>query len=307
MNKTVEIAIEDSEFGTLVFDAITEGDPGGRPVILLHGFPQTSLLWKSQLSGLAAAGYFAIAIDQRGYSPRARPESIEAYRSEFLTRDILSIADTLGFDRFHLVGHDWGGVVAWHIACRHGDRLLSVNILSTPHPVALARAIIGSDDLNVSPEEVLLERGDLLTDQAKRSSYMEFFRREGSEDDLLANEMTGLKLLLEASGLSQEMAAPYLKVLGNKAALRAGLNWYRATDLSSIQDLGATKVPTLFIWSTGDIALGPDPAYATKSYVEGPYRFEVLEGVSHWIADEVPDKVTELLLGHIGTYNSPDK
>ena len=128
-----EIQIEASGF---VFDARVAGPEDGEPVLLLHGFPSTSWEWKDQLRALGEAGYRAVAPNQRGYSPGARPEAVEAYAISNLIVDVLNIADALGFDRFHLVGHDWGAGVAWGLGVAAPDRLLTLNPISVPHPDA---------------------------------------------------------------------------------------------------------------------------------------------------------------------------
>jgi pimeloyl-ACP methyl ester carboxylesterase len=109
--------------GEDVFDASVAGPEDGEVVLLLHGFPQTSWSWRHQLQALGDAGYRAVAPDQRGYSPGARPEEVERYAIPALVGDVIAIADELGAHRFHLVGHDWGAAVAWQVAGRHPDRL----------------------------------------------------------------------------------------------------------------------------------------------------------------------------------------
>ncbi|MCX7620159.1 MAG: alpha/beta hydrolase [Acidimicrobiales bacterium] len=286
--ETFEITVDDRCYGRLVFDGLEAGPPAGELVLLLHGFPQTAWCWRNQLPVLAAAGYHAIAPNQRGYAPGARPIDVAAYSSAALTQDVLAIADTFGAHRFHLVGHDWGGAIAWQVAGRFGHRLRSLTVLSTPHPKAFGMAL-----------GVVGDSGP--TDQVQRSSYIEIFRAEGSELGMLANEAAGLRLVLEGTGLSHEQAAPYLDALGTPEALRAALNWYRAADLSLVEGLGPIKTPTLYVWSTEDPALGPDAARATANCVEGPYRFEVLKGVSHWIAEQAPEELNRLLLDHLRT------
>ena len=123
--------------GALTFDVTATGPEGGQVVILLHGFPQTSACWRHVVPVLADAGYRVLAPDQRGYSPGARPEGVAAYHSAELTADVLGIADAVGVERFHLVGHDWGASIAWQLAARHGDRLLTVTPISVPHPLGL--------------------------------------------------------------------------------------------------------------------------------------------------------------------------
>ncbi|MEA3055414.1 MAG: hypothetical protein QOD30_846, partial [Actinomycetota bacterium] len=129
--------------GENTFEARVAGPDDGEPVLLLHGFPQTSYSWRAQLEALGAAGYRAIAPDQRGYSPGARPTEVEAYAIEHLVADVVGMADALGLERFDLVGHDWGAAVAWATAITRPDRVRSLAALSVPHPDAFRRALQG--------------------------------------------------------------------------------------------------------------------------------------------------------------------
>lgn len=265
--------------GPLTFDVATAGPEDGPVVILLHGFPQTSACWRHQVPVLAEAGYRVLAPDQRGYSPGARPSGVAAYHSSELVADVLGLADAVGADRFHLVGHDWGASITWQVAGRHGDRLLTMTALSVPHPLAYATALASRD-----------------TDQEQRSSYFPMFRAEGAEDGLLANDATGLRMIYAAGGLTEEESAPHLAALSTPEALGAALNWYRAAGGHLIQGLDPITVPTLHVWSTEDVALGREGAEATGAQVDGPYRFEVFEGIDHWIPDHAPDRLNEVLL-----------
>lgn len=271
----------------LTFDARAAGPDDGEPVVLLHGFPQTSRSWRLQIPALAAAGYRVLAPDQRGYSPGARPTDVDAYGYRHLMADVLGFADALGADRFHLVGHDWGAALAWQVAGRHGDRLLSLTSLSVPHPFAFGAAIQSTD-----------------ADQAQRSSYVAMFQAEGAEHGMLANDAAGLRLVYVGAGMTEEEARPYLDVMGTPEALGAALNWYRAASLTDIEGLGPIIVPTLFVWSTEDPAIGRDAAEATGDHVEGPYRFVVLDGVGHWIPEHAADELNGALLDHLQTASS---
>ena len=267
--------------GDLVFDARADGPEGGAVVLLLHGFPQTSFSWRHQLPAMAAAGYRAVAPDQRGYSPGARPAEVGEYGSDRLVGDVLGFADALGVDRFHLVGHDWGGAVAWQVAGRHPDRLLTVTSVSTPHPAAFRRAIQDGD-------------------QRDRSSYMQFFRSPEAESFFLDNDAAGLRALYTASSLPEDAVEEYVRVLTQPGAMTGALNWYRAADLGLVEGLGPITTPTMYVWSTYDPALGREAAEATAAHVDGPYRFEVLDGVSHWIPEQASDRLNALLLAHLG-------
>lgn len=266
----------------MTFDALAAGPAEGELVLLLHGFPQTSNAWRSQLELLAVAGYRAVAPDQRGYSPRARPTDESAYVSAELTKDLLGFADCLDVDRFHLIGHDWGGAVAWQVAGRNAVRLRSLTVLSTPHPAAFSRALT-------------------MPDQQSRSGYMALFSAEGAEQGMLAEDAAGLRFIYAASGMSEQEAAPYVAALGTPEALGAALNWYRAADITLVEGLGSITTPTMYVWSDEDPALGPDAAHFTAEYVDGPYRFEVLEGIDHWIPEHGADLLAPLLLEHLAS------
>jgi pimeloyl-ACP methyl ester carboxylesterase len=270
----VELAV-----GDLVFDARADGPEDGELVLLLHGFPQTSFSWRHQLPALAAAGFQAVAPDQRGYSPRARPADVTSYRADRYVDDVLGLADILDADRFHLVGHDFGGFVAWDVASHHPERISTLTVVSTPHPAPFSRSI--------------LEGGE----QRERSSYMLFFRSPEAEAFFLDNDAGGLRGIYEASGLAEY--DEYVRVLTQPGAMTGALNWYRAVDRSAAARIGAITTPTLYVWSTNDPALGREAAEATAQHVDGPYRFEVLEGVSHWIPEEAPEALNALLIDHL--------
>lgn len=280
--ESLTIETEDPIYGRLVFDAMAAGPANGELVLLLHGFPQTKRSYRGQLPILAAAGYRAVAVDQRGYSPGARPAGVDAYHTDHLTGDVLRIADALGADKFHLVGHDFGAVVGWQVAARHGDRLLTYNPLAVGHPLAYVEALTEADG-----------------DQVTRSGYFEWFQKPETDQEL--GDYDRLHAIYPAAGLSEEDADAYATALGSPEAIGACLNWYRASGIHQILDLPAVKVPVLFIWSTEDVALGPASAYGTQRHVAGPYRFEVIEGVDHWLPEHATERVNELLLEHLSS------
>jgi pimeloyl-ACP methyl ester carboxylesterase len=272
----------------LTFTARAAGPHDGRPVLLLHGFPETSWCWRRQLADLGAAGYRAVAPDQRGYSPGARPDGVEAYRMPHLVDDVLAIADTMEMRAFDLVGHDWGGMLAWIVAARHPGRVRSLAVVSTPHPLALERALRGGD-----PAQVL------------QGEATDAFRPSGVPERLLlgadgAGE--GLATLLTETGLDDEDARMYVAALTEPGALTAALNWYRAMDRGVLEGLEPVSVPTLYVWSSGDDAVGRSAAEGTAEFVCGPYTFEVLENVSHWVPEMAPVELSNLLIRHLGAH-----
>lgn len=264
------------EAGELSFDALVAGPEDGEVVLLLHGFPQSAAMWEPQVEAVAGAGYRAVALDQRGYSPGARPAEVDQYRIANLVDDALAVA---GPDPFHVVGHDWGAVVGWHVAAKYPERIRTLTALSVPHPLAFATAL-------VSP----------ASDQRAQSGYVAFFRMKEVPEETLLNG--GLAAMLAASAYPGDIEER-VRAMSQPGMLTAALNWYRAIDLSLVQGVNHVTVPTLYIWSTGDVALAREGAEATARHVDGPYRFEILQAVSHWIAEEVPDELNRLLLEHL--------
>lgn len=281
--ETMELAA-----GPLRFRALAAGPEDGRLVLLLHGFPQSAYQWRHQLAALGDAGYRALAFDQRGYSPGARPEGVENYSVERLAADVLAVADELNAHQIDLVGHDWGAAVAWQVAGRYPDRLRSLTAVSVPHGAAFKAALASSSG-----------------DQLRRSSYIAFFQQEGTaEEALLADGGAGLRRLFEVSAYPDD-PTPYIELMQDPGALTAALGWYRAllkdgfgAAMASVA-MGPVAVPTLYVWSDQDPAIGREAAEGTAEHVKGPYRFEVLVGVSHWIPEAAPEELNRLLLDHI--------
>ena len=282
-----EVTMDQVTVGDFTFDVRTAGPDDGEVVILLHGFPQTSHEWRHQLRALGEAGFRAIAPDQRGYSPGARPPVIEDYTVPLLVQDVIGIADAVGADRFHIVGHDWGAAIAWGLAIGAADRVITANPVSVPHPDAFARVL-----------------ADPTSCQVAASSYFSLFVQPDSEDGFLANDNAQLRAIF--AGIDSDSIDEYVRVLGSKPALGSALNWYRANLADGAllgSAAGSVTVPTMFTWSDGDTALCIDGAQLTEEYVDAPYRFEILEGVSHWIPDLAPERMTALLLEHITEYS----
>lgn len=280
--ETIELPV-----GEYRFSAQAAGPVDGRLVLLLHGFPQGSRQWRHQLATLAEAGYRAVAPDQRGYSDGARPEGAANYARDHLLADVLGMVDELGAHQFDVVGHDWGAYVAWHLASRYPERLRTLTAVSLPHPAAFVDAVVSG-------------KGD----QAVRSAYIGFFRLEGlPEKTMLANEGAGLRSALVSTGLPEEEANFYVARMREPGALTGALNWYRAVCPNDAEGMAPIKTPTLFVWSDNDAAVGREAAEATAVFVEGPYRFEVLEGVSHWIPDVAPADLDRLLLEHLSAWD----
>jgi pimeloyl-ACP methyl ester carboxylesterase len=267
--------------GEFVFDVIDAGPADGPVAVLLHGFPEQHTMWESIIPRLTAQGYRCLAPRQRGYSPSARPTRRRDYRVDELAEDIRTLIDASGAQRVHLVGHDWGATVAWRVAQQFPDRLLSMTSMCVPHPGAFLKALATSR-------------------QALASWYIYFFQLPRIPEWYLKRGRGPFTLSAMAASRAphaQELAEAEAQALAEPGALTAALNWYRAVPLGDIRD-ARTKVtvPTMFVWGDGDIALLESGARACGDYVVGEYRFEVLKAVSHWILDEQPDKMADLLL-----------
>jgi pimeloyl-ACP methyl ester carboxylesterase len=226
---------------------------------------------------------FDVSVSGPGSGPLADHAQ---YRIDRLIGDAFDIVSVLGFGdrRFHLVGHDWGASLAWQIADEHPERLLSLTSLSRPHPLAFARALALPDG-----------------EQARRSRHHTRFLQPNAGPDILAGNANWLRTRLTANGVPPAAIEAHLSVLGNPPAMEAALAWYRARGVRHAP-VGPTKVPTLFLWGDSDDTVGRAAAEGTGEFIAAPYQFEVLPGVGHYAADQVPERVNELLLAHLARH-----
>lgn len=267
--------------GDLLFDVHDSGPADGAPVVLLHGFPQNARAFDLLNPALHSAGFRTLAADQRGYSPGARPAGRSAYRLRQLVGDVLALLDAAGLDSAHVVGHDWGGIIAWALAAWHPWRVRTLTALSVPHPAAMSQVMLHSD-------------------QVLRSGYVGFFQLPAvPERVLLAGRGGVLRRILRHGGLPEDLLADYVRRMLEPGALTAALNWYRALPLDAGTPVGTVRVPTLHVWGDGDGFLGRAATEATREFVAAPYRLEVLAGVNHWIPELAAGRVGELLTAHI--------
>lgn len=265
----------------LTFDVRDAGPPDGPPVVLLHGFPQHAGSWDRVAPVLHDAGLRTLAPDQRGYSPAARPDGRRAYVVRELVDDVRALLDAAGLERAHVVGHDWGAMVAWALAAWHPDRVTSLTAVSVPHPAAFTRSFLSSS-------------------QGVKSAYMAFFQLPGVPEALLTRGNGALlRDLLVRAGMPRPDAEETVARLRPAGALTAALNWYRALPLGASDPVGRVRVPTLHVWSDRDGFLGRAGTEATAGYVTGDYRLEVLPGVTHWVPETAADRLGELVAAHV--------
>lgn len=305
--------IESYTHDGLVFDVLDQG-PADRPgqaaddtaVVLLHGFPQrAATCWAEVAPRLHRAGLRTLAPDQRGYSPGARPRGRSAYRLPLLVQDVVALVDEVG-GPVHLVGHDWGAVVAWALAAERPDLVRSLTAVSVPHPAAFAEATVKGPQL-LQSWYVGLFNVPLLVDGALR------WRPELFDP------------LLRRTGMSQEEVDRFHEEMVRDGALPGALGWYRALPLSTLQSLLQSlpealrrstpgglppwfrdwfrdvTVPTTFVWSDGDVSLSRRGADACGKHVDADYAYVVLEGVSHWIPTHAPEALAEAVLARIAS------
>jgi pimeloyl-ACP methyl ester carboxylesterase len=270
--------IRSYERAGLAFDVTDSGPLDGPRVVLLHGFPQRATCWAPVSRLLVKSGLRTLAPDQRGYSPGARPHSRAAYRREHLVDDVLALVDAVG-GPVHLVGHDWGAVVAWHLAAERPDLVQSLVTVSVPHPRAFARSLLSSS-------------------QALRSWYAVAVQLPFLPEATARLAPRVVESLLRESGMSEEEVGRFRREIVEDGALSSALGWYRGAALSRGMSQ-PVRVPTTHVWSDGEHALSRRGAELTGEYVDAPYRLEVLAGVTHWIPTQAPERLAEIVLGRV--------
>ena len=271
--------------GPYLFSVMVSGPETGTAVLHLHGFPVTGWMWRAPVEALGREGFRAIAPDQRGYSRGARPGETEHYATELLIGDALSLMDVLGVEKFHLVGHDWGGQLAWLIAASNADRLRSLTILSRPHPAAFARSL--HEDKA----------------QSERSRHHRAFREGDAVARMRAASLAPLRTAMIAQGVPETDADRYVRVLLEPGAIEGAMAWYRASNIAAAET-PRIRVPTLYVWGDRDATVGRQAAELTGAYVEGPYRFVVIEGAGHFLVEQFPERLSSLIVEHVKAHES---
>ncbi len=267
--------------GNIRLHVVEAGPAGGKPVILLHGFPDFWIGWRRQIDALASAGFRVIVPDQRGYNVSDKPKGVREYALAKLLGDVVALADALGIERFHLVGHDWGGVVAWTAGAKLPSRLDKLVILNAPHPEALFAHLLRS------PTQLL------------RSSYAAFFQVPVLPEAVLgARHSALLARALRTSSRSgaflEEEIAEYRQAWQQPGALTGMLNWYRALRFRpSVKEPITT--PTLVLWGMQDHALEGGLAERSLSFCNIG-RLQPFERAMHWVQREEASAVNAALL-----------
>lgn len=265
--------------GELSFDLIDSGPLEGEAVVLLHGFPETAQCWDQVRVQLNAAGFRTFAPNQRGYSLDARPEGRQAYRMQELLQDLDLLIDQIN-QPVHLVGHDWGAIVAWEYAMHYPKKLKNLVVLSVPHPGAFLRALLASDQLF-------------------KSYYIGLFQLP-KLPELLFEKFPKIGLgLLKNSGMTKQQLEIFKTEMLEQGRLSYSLNWYRALPFNArFQRFDPVTVPTLFIGGTQDVAISDAGVKLNQRYVQAPYR-EVMLDANHWLPVQQAAVVSQLILEQI--------
>ncbi len=286
----VRIAANDMEFRARVA-GFGPGQGAKGNVMLLHGFPETSIMWEPLVAALGEAGYRVVAFDQRGYSPGARPQGVSEYVMPQLIGDLMAVAGAAGFDQFHLVGHDWGSAVGWATTMALPAKVQTYNALSIPHVAAFGEAM-----------------ADENSEQRQKSSYMAFFATPWLPERVFAfDDFDMLKNNLYADH-SEATIAEYVAMFAEPGALTGALNWYRASALAvaggDSADDGAPdldpniSLPVQFIWGNQDQAVSAQSVEMHRKYLKGVYREVELEA-GHWLMEEEPAVVVDRIVDFI--------
>jgi len=277
---SLKVAVENLEF-----DCRVSGNEKNGLIIFLHGFPETAFMWRKLMDRLSSLGFYCIAPDMRGYSKNACPKGVKNYTLKKLREDVLNLADAVGKNKFHLVGHDWGAGIGWYIVYHHHDRILSWTGLSVPHNRAFSKAI------------------RLDKDQQKKSRYIKWFLLPLLPEMIIRkNDFKKFRRLWKHS--SPEEVENYLSVFRRKKSLTAALNYYRANiGRGKNERIGDIKAPTLFIWGKNDFAIGSFAAESGHKYMKGAYTFLALDG-GHWLIQTNYAEVESAIVAHISKFKT---
>lgn len=246
----------------------------GIPLLLVHGFPDDHEVWSKQVPALVASGFRVIAPDTRGCGQSAMPSRVEDYRIDLLVADMIAVLDHFGLAQVGLVAHDWGALIAWRLAIAHPERIERFAALSVGHPAAL-----GSGGLR----------------QMLKSYYIFLFQVRGLGEWLLRGRNWRMVRAMHPTSAEGDKAVARLSRPGR---LTAGINYYRA-NRAMFRDRKVANcrgMPVLGIASDGDPYITEQPMRETGQFVDGPFRFELVQGAGHWLQRDAPDAVNALLV-----------
>lgn len=264
----------------------------GEPLVLLHGFPEFWYAWRHQIPVLAEH-FHVIVPDLRGYGESEKLPHIADYQMSEMAQDIIELIHHLGYKKAHIVGHDWGGAIAWHLSIEHPEIVDYLSILNCPHPAVLAKALKSN------------------VEQMRKSWYIIFFQIPYLPELLFKLfDTTLIKMVFRGSAIrkntfSDEDLKTYLSSIRQPGAFTAALNYYRASFRQLLKNkktgekIKKIKAPTLIIWGEKDSALGKELTLNLERFFEGPFQIRYIPDCSHWVNEEYPELVNQLLIQHM--------
>lgn len=283
LNVAVEarhIAVNGLELHTII-----AGPIDGPLVILLHGFPENWYTWRQQIKPLVEAGYRVVVPDQRGYNLSDKPGGVHNYRLEALAADVVELIHSFKHERAMVVGHDWGGLVAWYLAMHYPEIVEKLIVLDAPHPAAYLR------EIRSNPA------------QQRKSWYIGFFQLPGVPEELFGHDpIETARFFFRRNAINQEAFSSFdihvmATAIAQPEALTSALNWYRAVvrDRSAFENVRPIEAPTLLIWAEDDVALGRSLTYGLEPWIS---RLQVhyISHCGHWVQNEAPEEVNAQLL-----------
>ena len=249
-------------------------------MLMLHGFPEFWYSWRHQISEFAQQ-YKVVALDMRGYNQSEKPPGVEAYRPSEVAKDVAEVVTALGYERCVLVGHDWGGAIAWNVAYDYSDRIERLVVMNIPHPNAGEKAL-------QNPQQLM------------RSWYIFAFQLPWLPELVLsANDYQPIGQMLSETAVNKQAFTPvdiarYRQAVAHPGALTAMVNYYRNIFRLGGDRRGVLDIPTLMIWGEEDVALGKELTYGTEQYVRD-FRVRYIPGCGHWVQNEQPALVNQYM------------
>lgn len=259
---------------------------GDELIIFLHGWPEFWFCWRHQLKAFQTQ-YTVVAPDLRGFNKSDKPKAVSEYTQDVVAQDVVELISHLGFEKAIVVGHDWGGAVAWNVALNHPEVVSRFIVMNCPHPG------IFINNLKSNPRQLL------------RSWYMFFFQLPWIPEQVMGYNLKqfftkALKgMAHNKQNFPPETIARYVEAYEQPGALTGGFNYYRANIRAVRKSMPSkgrkVKVPTLIIWGANDSALGRELALGHEKYVDAPLTLEYIEDCSHWVQNDHPEEVNKLI------------
>jgi pimeloyl-ACP methyl ester carboxylesterase len=274
------------------------GPEDAEPILFLHGFPESHRTWREILPDLAR-DFRVIAPDQRGFGASDKPEGVESYKTDRILEDLIALADALGLGRFTLVGHDWGGAVAWLAALRHPDRIQRLVIVNAPHPYVFQKSLFDDPAQRAASQYISAFRNPMMEKGIAAMGFDTFYEKTfGGHADL--------------SLIPADERQAYLDDWSKPGALTAMLNWYRASEIL-VPQIGeeaeapdwtklafpSLAMPTLVVWALRDKALLPVQLDGLHSLIDD-LRIVTVADAGHFVPWENPEPVIAAIRDFMG-------